>query len=60
MFRDKALTWYMKYKYTTSVGQERSLAEIKKDMLWEFQRSKSKSRCIMKIKEIKQKEGETV
>ena len=27
-FRDRDLTWYMKYKDTTPVGQERSLAEI--------------------------------
>jgi hypothetical protein len=59
-FRDRALTWYMKYKATASVGQERSLAEIKQDLLREFQKPKSESQCITKIKEIKQKEGEIV
>jgi hypothetical protein len=50
----------MKYKATAPVGQARSLAEIKQDLLQEFQKSKSESQCITKIKEIKQKEGETI
>jgi hypothetical protein len=57
MFRDKALTWYMKYKAIVPVGQTRSLPEIKKYMLREFQKPKSESQCITEIKEIKQKEG---
>jgi hypothetical protein len=28
-FRDRDLTWYMKYKYTTPAAQERSLTKIK-------------------------------
>jgi hypothetical protein len=35
-FRDRVLTWYMKYKATTSVGQARSLTKIKRDILREF------------------------
>jgi hypothetical protein len=42
------------------VGQARSLDEIKQDLLREFQKPKSESQCITKIKEIKQKEGETI
>jgi hypothetical protein len=36
-FRDRALMWYMKYKATAPVGQARSLTEIKRDLLKEFQ-----------------------
>jgi hypothetical protein len=39
-FMDRALTWYMKYKDIAPVGQDRSLAEIKKDILREFQTHK--------------------
>jgi hypothetical protein len=56
IFRDRSLTWYMKYKATTSTGQARSLTEIKKYMLREFQKSKLESQCIIEIKEIKHKE----
>jgi hypothetical protein len=35
-FKDRALTWYMKYRATTLVKQERSLAENMQDLLWEF------------------------
>jgi hypothetical protein len=59
-FRDRALIWYMKYKATMPVGQARSLDNIKQDMLRKFQNPKSESQCIMEIKEIKQKERETV
>jgi hypothetical protein len=41
MFRDRALTWYMKYKATASAGQARSLTEIKRYILKEFQKPKS-------------------
>jgi hypothetical protein len=53
-FRDRALTWYMKYKVTAPVGQTRSLTKIKRDLLREFQKPKSESQCITEIKEIKQ------
>jgi hypothetical protein len=59
-FRDRALTWYMKYKATACVGQARSLTEIKRDLLREFQKPKSESQCITEIKEIKQQVGETM
>jgi len=35
-FIDRALTWYMKNKATTSTSHERSLTEIKRDLLREF------------------------
>jgi hypothetical protein len=60
MFRDRTLTWYMKYKATASSVHVRSLAKIKHDILRMFQNMKSKSHCITEIKEIKQKEGETM
>jgi hypothetical protein len=58
-FRDKALMWYMNHKATAPVGQSRSLTYIKRDLLKEFQNPKSKSQCIIEIKEIKQ-QGEIV
>ena len=42
----------MKFKAMTPVGQVR-LVEIKHALLKEFQKPKSKSQCITKIKEIK-------
>jgi hypothetical protein len=36
MFRDRALMWYMKYKSTSPIGQMRSLAKIKQDLLRDF------------------------
>jgi hypothetical protein len=33
IFRDRALTWYMKYKDTKLMGQARSLMEIMRDVL---------------------------
>ena len=59
-FRERALTWYMKFKATTPPRQVRTLAEIKKALLKEFQKPKSESQCITKIKEIKQEQGESV
>jgi hypothetical protein len=59
-FRDRALTWYMKYKATVPMGQARSLLDIKRDLLREFQKPKSESQCIMEVKEIKQLAGETM
>jgi hypothetical protein len=50
----------MKYKDIVLVGHERSLEKIKQYLLREFQKPKSKSQCINEIKEIKQKEGETI
>jgi len=52
-FRDRALTWYMKYKPTAPARQARSLAEIKKDLLREFQKPKLESQCITEIEAIK-------
>jgi len=60
MIRDISLTWYMKYKAIVPAGRPRSLAKIKNDILKEFKKPKSKSQCITKIKEIKQKEGEVI
>jgi hypothetical protein len=35
-FRDKVPTCYMKYKVTTPAGRERSLTDIKRDLLRKF------------------------
>jgi hypothetical protein len=39
--RDRALTWYMKYNGSALEGKLRSLTEIKRDLLKEFQNPKS-------------------
>ena len=46
-FRDRALTWYMKYKATAPAGQEKNLTDIKKDLLTEFHKPISESQCII-------------
>lgn len=54
-FRDRELTWYMKYNQ-----QERTLGQIKTAMVKEFKKPKSESQCIIELKEIKQKPTEWV
>jgi len=50
---DHALTWYMKYNTTVTPRMKSTLAKIKQVRLKEFQKPKSESKCITKIKEIK-------
>ena len=50
-FRDRALTWFMKFSST----QNYALADIKKAMIKEFKKPKSESQCITELKEIQQK-----
>jgi hypothetical protein len=59
-FKDKYLTWYKKYKFTTLPRQERYLIEIKRDILRELQKLKLESQCITDIKENKKKVRENV
>ena len=47
-FRDRDLTWFMKFFST----QNYILADIKKAMIKEFKKPKSKSQCITELKEI--------
>lgn len=56
-FRDNTLAWYMKHMVTTLAGQTRTLDDIKRDMLKEFQKPKFESQCIIGIEEIKQQVG---
>jgi len=55
-FRDRALNWYMKF----SAGQPKSLAEIRTTLIAEFKKPKSESQCIIELKEIKQRNGESM
>ena len=55
-FRDRALNWFMKY----SNGQNRTLAEVKVALIREVKKPKSESQCITELKEIKQKQIESV
>jgi hypothetical protein len=59
-FKDRALLWYMKYESIAHVGQDRTLVDIRKALLKEFQKPKSKSQCITKLKEIKQLQNESI
>ena len=54
-FRDRALNWYMKF----SAGQPKSLAKIITTLIEEFNKPKSESQCIIELKEIKQRNGES-
>ena len=55
-FRDRVLTWFMKFSST----QNHVLADIKVAMIKEFKKLKSESQCITELKEIQQKRGESV
>ena len=55
-FRDRALTWFMKFSST----QNHALADIKAAMIKEFKKPKSESQCITELKEIQQRRGESV
>ena len=50
----------MKYKATMPLGQSRTLANIKKARLKEFEKPNLESQCITKINEIKNNIGESV
>ena len=55
-FRDRALTWYMKY----TAGHNRTLAQVRTAMIKEFKKPKSESQCIRELKDTKQLPTETV
>ena len=50
-FRDRALTWFM--KFSASTQQPRTIKEIKDELKKEFKKPKSESQCITELKEIK-------
>ena len=55
-FRDRALTWFMKF----SSNQHPTLDEIKAAIIKEFKKPKSESQSITELKEIQQRRGESV
>ena len=55
-FRDRALTWFMKFSST----QSPTLDEIKVAIIKEFKNPKSESQSITELKEIQQRCGESV
>lgn len=57
-FRDRALTWFM--KFSTSTQQPKTIQEIKDELKKEFKKPKSESQCMTELKEIKQMPHETV
>ena len=50
-FRDKALTWFM--KFSSSAQQPKTIKEIKDELNKEFKKPKSELQCITELKEIK-------
>ena len=57
-FRDRALTWFM--KFLTSMQQSITIQEIKAKLKKEFKKPKLESQCITEIKEIKQMPHESI
>ena len=55
-FRDRALTWFMKF----SSNQSPTLDEIKAAIVKEFKKPKSESQSITELKEVQQRRGESV
>jgi hypothetical protein len=53
-FRGRTLVWYMKLQSTTPTRQVRTLVDIKQALLKVFKKPKLESQYIMKLKEIKQ------
>lgn len=51
-FKYCVLTWHMQLKSTTLARKNNTLVEIKQTLIMEFQNPKSKSKFIMKLKEI--------
>ena len=49
-FRDRALTWFM--KFSTNTQQPKTIQEIKDELKKEFKKPKSKLQCITELKEI--------
>ena len=49
-FRDRVLTWFM--KFSTSTQQPKTIQEIKDELKKEFKKPKSESQCITGLKEI--------
>lgn len=59
-FRDLSLAWYVKFKSIAPMVVGRSLVEIQQALFKEFQKPKSKSKCIIEIKEIKKQQGQSM
>jgi hypothetical protein len=60
MLRDCALYWYMSLDMKNAPGMMRTLADIKKLLINEFQKPSSEDQYMNKIIEIRQKPGESV
>ena len=57
-FRDRALTWFM--KFSTSMQQPKTIQEIKDELKKEFKKPKSESQSITELKEIKKMPHESI
>jgi hypothetical protein len=57
-FRDRALTWFM--KFSTNTQKPKTIQEIKDELKKEFKNPKLESQCITELKEIKHMPHESV
>ena len=57
-FRDRALTWFM--KFSTNTQQPKTIQEINDELKKEFKKAKFESQCITELKENKQMPHESV
>jgi hypothetical protein len=56
--RDRTLSWYM--KLVQGLAQPKPLNQIKNALISKFKKPKSKSKCLIELKEIKQKVAKPV
>jgi hypothetical protein len=60
MLRDRALDWYMSLDVINAPGMTRTLTDIKKLLINDFQKSSSEDQYMNEMIEIRQKPGESV
>ena len=58
--RGRALDWFMKFVQVPTGAPAKTLAEVRKGLIEEFRKLKSKVKYITKLKEIKQYPNDTV
>jgi hypothetical protein len=60
MLRDRALDWYMSLDMNTAPRTTRTLANIKKLLINEFQKTSSEDQYMNEMIEIRHKPGESI
>jgi hypothetical protein len=59
-FRDRALDWYMGLSTNNPMGTPTTVADVKRQLINEFQKPSSEDQFMNEMIEIKQKPGESV